>query len=119
MDRHRILIDFLLPGLLVAMLIAAIAEGQQNDPAIHRAVTNKLLFGEGRLKNGTLKVRFRQWEKFETYSVTANIVDSSTATNPDSLRFLTIKNIGRDGFTIRSPRFATDTVAVIWQVVGR
>lgn len=101
---------------------AILVLSQEQDPLVHRATSVKVLSGEGRLRSGFLKVRLRQqdWvENPDEMSVTVTMVDSSTATNPDSLRFFTTKQFRKDGFIIRSPRFPTDTVKVRWVAVGR
>lgn len=111
-------------ALLACQIIlgAALLSGQSQDPLVFRTTRVKIVPFQGQLRAGKVAIRFRQedwFEKPEEISVSVIMDDSCTATNPDSLRFFTVKNLRKDGFIIRSPRFAADTVKVRGIAVGR
>jgi hypothetical protein len=102
-------------GWLAVVILTA------QNPSIDRISRLKILTGEGRLKNGVLKVSLNQDQRFtnaSTYFVSVTMIDSSTAVSPDSSRHFTIKNLSPTGFHIRSARFTTDTVKVRWCAIG-
>ena len=122
-ERGRAAVRFI-PALVLSAGLTLLVFGQtpnKQEPSVDRISRFKILTGEGRLSAGLLKVKLRQDQRFtssSTYFVSVVMIDSSTATLPDSVRQFTIKNLAPNAFTIRSARFAADTVLIRWCAIG-